>query len=367
MPRQLLEGPIEKETADAVIALVEFWSDKDPSLREATVYWWKLRLEGNKNFQRVRRLSITLKFPNEPLSVCEIAPKRTENGEITLTLSAAGWLGLSVPVRKKDIIGRLNSQREVEWTFKNIKLDKKFKQIVEWAITVVFDEGTEYKPIPISMRIESDFCNRWGKSPPTQPILSEELMEQKLPKILPYVREQGRPSQQDPDERILEDYTWRRVEGKLFKGKFRNVSLRTEALSMLLKEFREKLTPEGLKDVRRTIGRKFVERIEDDTNNKLNPDSWSDYDSTAGMGCIGVFDDKGMRIHVIEDKVIIKSVEVMYSFEAYDQYPEDNPICYFFTGYIEGVLSKMSGKTIYVEEQSCIAQGKDKCTFLVKV
>ena len=82
MPRLLLKEPIEARTATAQVALVEFWADKEPSLHEATVYWWRLRLDGSRDFDRVRQLRINLAFsPEFNLSIREIVPRKTEKGD----------------------------------------------------------------------------------------------------------------------------------------------------------------------------------------------------------------------------------------------------------------------------------------------
>jgi hypothetical protein len=64
-------------------------------------------------------------------------------------------------------------------------------------------------------------------------------------------------------------------------------------------------------------------------------------------------------------KTGVGTVRITQSFEAKEYGESQNPVCYFFAGYLEGVLSELFESEMKVTETRCIAKGDDHCEFVV--
>ncbi|MEM2210972.1 MAG: V4R domain-containing protein [Nitrososphaerales archaeon] len=65
----------------------------------------------------------------------------------------------------------------------------------------------------------------------------------------------------------------------------------------------------------------------------------------------------------IDLKKQIGEVIVSNSFEAKQYGASSNPVCYFFKGYLSGVLSEVLERDVNLIEEECIAKGDKVCRF----
>ncbi|MEM3737221.1 MAG: V4R domain-containing protein [Candidatus Bathyarchaeia archaeon] len=58
-------------------------------------------------------------------------------------------------------------------------------------------------------------------------------------------------------------------------------------------------------------------------------------------------------------------VVLVESFEAKEYGPSQQPVCWFFRGYLEGALSQAFNKPLKATETACIARGDKQCVFQI--
>jgi hypothetical protein len=147
----------------------------------------------------------------------------------------------------------------------------------------------------------------------------------------------------------LEGYTVEPRNGRLFKGRIRNVALRTSTLHDLLDEVLKFVPDERRKDALYsagyTIGQSWAADLET-LSHDLDDDAgdidaklalWARYDATGGMGALDIkVTNEGLG-----------TVSLKYSFLS------DQPSClslnYWFAGYIAGTLEHILGTPVTVQ------------------
>jgi predicted hydrocarbon binding protein len=168
-------------------------------------------------------------------------------------------------------------------------------------------------------------------------------------------------------------------EGEMFNpiDRKRNISLRSETLCGMLdkiynkhiersnKEEVDKSFFDSGKTCGESFGKELMEEVWKDKSLSIQErlDKWCAFDSEVGLGKfsnkIDNIDDEG---HITSGKIILKNNPF-----ASNRSSKDPNLCSFMTGYIEGVLTKITDTNIEVthNQQDCMQyqSGKKVCDF----
>ncbi len=361
MGRQLLTSPIVEGPATGPQVIVsDFIEELDPELGKESWFSWRVWLQGNAEYNVVEEVTVCIKIENHQLfTIKGIEPTNLDipmgqvASQISLGVPQAGVsFSISRPLAKKVIAAHLSSGNEIEWKFLDVTLDLRHSQPLGGAFGIEFFEGSEVEEYPVHIYVRPSFCKgKKGRETCHEPVFNKAVAT-----IEPFDPLLGRGI----GESLREiKYTFKLDEGLLFKSDIiENVSLRRETLTRLFEAFASGLTEdcsEVLREAGRQIGLGFTRQIQKVTSRELELERWSLYDASAGMGKLSFQLQDGMP----------RQVKLKNSFEAHGR-ESKVPICCFFEGYIEAVLSTIVGQDLSVKEVQCISQGYPVCSFKVE-
>jgi len=360
MGRQLVSKPIvEGPATGPQVSVSDFVEELDAEVEESW-FSWRVWLQGNAEYNVVQDVKVCVRLENPGLfTIKGIEPTTLDvptgevSGQITLGIPQAGVsFSISRPMAKRVIVSHLSSGNEIEWEFLDLTLDKRHSQPLGGAFSLEFFEGSEYNEYPVHMYVRPSFCKgKKGRETCHEPIFSRVVAT--IEPFDPYVGRGISKSLRELKYRLDLD------EGILYKSEIiENVSLRRQTLIRLFEAFETSLEKEQyakiLRQAGKRIGLEFAKQIQTTTTRRLEFERWSLYDASAGMG----------RLFFIPPDGIPRQVRLKNSFEAHGRESEV-PVCHFFEGYIESILSGIVGQDLQVKEVQCISQGHTFCSFTV--
>lgn len=361
----LLEKGYYKTSDEHFNLRLELFGSDSPKIDSIQDYRWNLVIQGNKQNQYIKEMSVTFYFNGGESTTLEIKEFIPTNTKDTLTIVDVHITPITVhvPINKEKItVDKVDSK--IKWTFKDIDLGKRdtLSELFEGVMTVIFSSDSKNKPLKIAMEIKPTFYQK--KIPIfgprnisiNTPIIEFDQVVGECKNITPYDFKEGKPGY-TPNTRIFE-YNFNTDDGILKKGDIRNVSLRAETLSRLFDKLRRSFSDNQcsiiMKAAGKEIGQNFINDLK--TNILKKPEisikEWVDYDSSAGMGKFDVDEN-------------FEFINVKNSFNAFNIHA-DKPVCHFLEGYFEGVVTLILNEEVSINEIDCIAKGNEICRFKIK-
>ncbi len=134
----------------------------ETGLSKAHPYNWQLALQTSKDFPRVKQAVVRTYLPSESVGVLEYQPKTAERTKVAeISANLLPQLTVTIPVFSSPPVvasQQMDGDKHlVEWQFKKLSPDRKFRCLLKGVVIVNFYEKKYQVGFPLKVYAMADF------------------------------------------------------------------------------------------------------------------------------------------------------------------------------------------------------------------